>query len=465
MQLRIGELLLQRGAITRDQLDRAVSAQQRWGARLGMCLVRLGFVAESQLAQMLSEQLGIPAATAGAFDQIPASVIQRVPASIAITHGLVPLAVSGRELSAALADPQNLVRLDAISFAIGLRIRPVLATEIAIAEALARYYPGASRAPAEVPEAPASEGQADVWDKPLTATGESRAMRRMHLTPPLGTAILAPAPPPPQPAASPEPTARKQRALAALGRALEGSAAARSRSQTPLEVPLSTERTSPGMPAFQPSPPPPPDQSPFAALAAVTSRAGLAATVGCRIGQLVPSFCLLEIEQMTARCGVLQVAGGARPRPREAIPLDGAHWLVDVRTRACLEAVEAADDRHLAALLEWVGLQPAGTLLLGPIMEDGAVRYVVLGQDPKWDNNGLATISRKLRRYLTAASDALRMLALREHLASWSDDDPEERSGTPLAPPPPDRPTSRYAVSGDALARSARTDARVRRQR
>jgi hypothetical protein len=446
MRLRIGELLLEREVITQEQLDRAVSLQQRWGARLGMCLVRLGFLTESQLADALSEQLGIPAAPPGSLDQISPEVLRRVPRAVAITHRLVPVAVNGGELRAALADPQNLVRLDEVAFTLGLRIRPLVATEMAIEQALARYYDAPAAAPTRAPEpAPRPTDSEDIWDGPQT--GEWRVIRKMHATPPLGIPSVAPVPAPPPPAPPPcesTPSAnRQQKALAVLGRAIKGSATARPRSPTPVEVPVATRRTSPGMPVFQMPPPP---QSPFATLAAVTSRAELMAALTARSGQLLPSYCVLAIQEMTAVCAALQVSGTTRPPPGEPIPLDGARWLIEVRTRGRVELSDTANDPHLTALLPWIGLQPS-SIVLGPVLEEGAVRYVLLGQMPGAERAGMEAVARKLGRYLAATSDALRMLALREHIASRSDDDLEPETAEP--PGAARRPTAQYAIRRD----------------
>ena len=57
---RIGELLLERGAITAAQLEAALQAQQQTQQRLGAALVSLGAITEKTLAHALSEALGVP---------------------------------------------------------------------------------------------------------------------------------------------------------------------------------------------------------------------------------------------------------------------------------------------------------------------------------------------------------------------------------------------------------------------
>jgi hypothetical protein len=145
--IKIGEILVSRGVITSAQLEQALTMQKRTGTRLGVSLVRLGFVDEERLAVALGEQLRVPVVAPGLLEDVPPDVISRVPAQVAETHRIVPVRAVGRELQVCLADPQNLPRIDEIAFAIGCRIRPMLATEPAIDRALERYY-----------------GKTDIWD-------------------------------------------------------------------------------------------------------------------------------------------------------------------------------------------------------------------------------------------------------------------------------------------------------------
>src|SRR5271170_3218075 len=58
--LAIGEMLLARGVISEDDLERGLAFQARFGGRFGAVLVRMGALSESDLMGALSEQLGLP---------------------------------------------------------------------------------------------------------------------------------------------------------------------------------------------------------------------------------------------------------------------------------------------------------------------------------------------------------------------------------------------------------------------
>jgi hypothetical protein len=61
--LRLGEMLIERGQIEAEDLERALELQQERGDKLGKILVDMGFIALRDVLAALSEQLGIPLAT------------------------------------------------------------------------------------------------------------------------------------------------------------------------------------------------------------------------------------------------------------------------------------------------------------------------------------------------------------------------------------------------------------------
>jgi Type II secretion system (T2SS), protein E, N-terminal domain len=138
--LRLGDLLVSRGLITSEQLADALFAQRQFGGRLGTNLVELGFVSDDQLALCLSQQLAVPFAKPDALASIPRDVIARLPAAVAAKYRAVPLRYEVGELHLGMADPQNFAKLDEINFALGIRVRPYVVTEVALNYALERYY-------------------------------------------------------------------------------------------------------------------------------------------------------------------------------------------------------------------------------------------------------------------------------------------------------------------------------------
>lgn len=134
---RLGELLVEKGVLSRDQLNEALGAQQHLGGKLGTNLVELGFLTEEQLANFLGQQLGIPCITTMNPSQ---EALALVPIALALQHRLIPISVDRHNLTVAMADPLDLEAVDALRFATAKRIHPVVAPELAIDYAQARHY-------------------------------------------------------------------------------------------------------------------------------------------------------------------------------------------------------------------------------------------------------------------------------------------------------------------------------------
>jgi hypothetical protein len=138
--LRLGELLVSHGLITSEQLEDALFAQKQFGGRLGTNLVELGFISDGELANVLSEQLKIPCAKPQLLASIPKEVIAKLPKNLASKYRAIPLRFHGGELHLAMADPQNFAQVDELAFALGVRVKPHVVTEVALNYALERYY-------------------------------------------------------------------------------------------------------------------------------------------------------------------------------------------------------------------------------------------------------------------------------------------------------------------------------------
>src|ERR671912_2680836 len=149
MPVRIGELLLKEKRITSDQLQQALDHQKASGGKLGLNLVKMGFVKDEEITALLSKQYGVPSINLTQFEIDPA-VIKLIPAETAHKYQIVPLSRSGATLTIAMIDPTNVFAMDDIKFMTGYNVEPVVASEIGVAEAIQRYYAApAARQPRE----------------------------------------------------------------------------------------------------------------------------------------------------------------------------------------------------------------------------------------------------------------------------------------------------------------------------
>ena len=140
MTIKIGELLVQNGLITEEQLDESLQAQLVFGGRLGTNLVELGHISTSTLAEFLAKQLAMPALAPGQLEKVSAEAIEAVSAEAASKYMMFPLALEGRVLTLAMADPTDLEAVDEISFSTGRQVRTTVAPELLVMYALEKFY-------------------------------------------------------------------------------------------------------------------------------------------------------------------------------------------------------------------------------------------------------------------------------------------------------------------------------------
>jgi len=139
MAVRIGELLLKEKRITPEQLQEALNYQRQNGGKLGFNLIKLGYVKDDEITALLSKQYGVPSIALGQFD-VDATVVKLVPAETAQKYQIIPLSRSGATLTIAMTDPTNVFAMDDIKFMTGYNVEPVVASETAVVEAIAKYY-------------------------------------------------------------------------------------------------------------------------------------------------------------------------------------------------------------------------------------------------------------------------------------------------------------------------------------
>lgn len=139
----LGQLLLSKGVISEDQLHIALQEQKKSAQSLGQLLVRLGFLSDATLRDVLSAGTGqesIDLATV----IIDPSAIALIPQDFARRHQLLPLALDSykNELTLALADPDNIIALDQVRALLKNKYHLVrqLASESDILRAIDQYY-------------------------------------------------------------------------------------------------------------------------------------------------------------------------------------------------------------------------------------------------------------------------------------------------------------------------------------
>ena len=132
---RIGEILIDQGLITQDQLQQALEEQKKTGMLIGKCLIDLKFVSEDKLVDALSAQLDIQRVVLENFN-FNQELVKRIPEDMARRYKAISLFEKDGVLTLALAEPSNLRTIDHFKFKTGKEIDPVIATEKSIMAAI-----------------------------------------------------------------------------------------------------------------------------------------------------------------------------------------------------------------------------------------------------------------------------------------------------------------------------------------
>lgn len=108
---RLGDMLLELGLITQDQLKEALEFQSKEKERLGTILIKHNFITEGQLIDALRMQLGIDYIDLTKIDIAP-EMSRYVPKNLAKRMNVVPVRISKDQLFLAMADPLNFMAIE-----------------------------------------------------------------------------------------------------------------------------------------------------------------------------------------------------------------------------------------------------------------------------------------------------------------------------------------------------------------
>lgn len=135
---RLGDLLVEAGLITEDQLNRALESKSP-EEKLGDALLREGFITEQQLIEVLEFQLGIPHVTIAQYP-VDQEAVQLVPKDLAKRYLVMPIRKDKNKLFVAMADPLDYFAIEELRMATGFQIEPAIATKDDLYRNITKYY-------------------------------------------------------------------------------------------------------------------------------------------------------------------------------------------------------------------------------------------------------------------------------------------------------------------------------------
>lgn len=141
-KIRLGELLINSGLITQEQLEAALLKQRSTGKKLGEFLIDEGIVTEEQLMQALSRQLNLEMVDLQA-QHVNKNVLKLVPVNVLKKNVVFPFDFAEgniNTLRVAMSDPLDIYAQDDIAIVTNYQIQPVVATTRSIMLAINKYY-------------------------------------------------------------------------------------------------------------------------------------------------------------------------------------------------------------------------------------------------------------------------------------------------------------------------------------
>lgn len=138
-KLRLGDLLVQYGIISDEQLQQALKIQRETGAKIGEALIQLGFVTKQSINEVLEYQLGIPYIHIEEYE-IDINATKTITEEMAKKHVLIPVKQTETEVYVAMADPLNIFAIDDVQIFSGKDVVPLLAEEVNIIRAIEMHY-------------------------------------------------------------------------------------------------------------------------------------------------------------------------------------------------------------------------------------------------------------------------------------------------------------------------------------
>ena len=135
----IGEILIERGLITLDELDKALKVQKDKGGLLGEILVDMNVLSEDEIIQALATQYGYPYLSLHDYD-IDASIAKTIPQHIANYYCLIAVDKIENTITVAMADPLNSNAIEDVEYTTGCKAQPFIAKPSEIRATITKCY-------------------------------------------------------------------------------------------------------------------------------------------------------------------------------------------------------------------------------------------------------------------------------------------------------------------------------------
>jgi MSHA biogenesis protein MshE len=138
-KIRLGDLLVQQGIITEQQLMQTLATQKESGRKLGYVLIEQGFVTEAQLVSFLSQHLKVPLVDISQYN-LSVSAVNKLPEVQARRHRALVLDDKGDHFLVGMSDPADLAGIDVLSGLLHKPIKVAVVSDSQLLDAYDTYY-------------------------------------------------------------------------------------------------------------------------------------------------------------------------------------------------------------------------------------------------------------------------------------------------------------------------------------
>lgn len=135
----LGELLIERKIISREDLNKALKIQKERGGLIGEILVELAIAKEEDIAQALTSQYGFPYLPLANYEIEP-EVLKSVPENVCSQYCVIPVDIIGSSLTLAMSNPLNSQAIEDIEEITKCTVQLYVSTTTDIRQAIEKYY-------------------------------------------------------------------------------------------------------------------------------------------------------------------------------------------------------------------------------------------------------------------------------------------------------------------------------------
>ncbi|HPD18185.1 MAG: Flp pilus assembly complex ATPase component TadA [Candidatus Goldbacteria bacterium] len=178
----IGEMLVEEGIITKEQLKDALEEQKKTGEKIGEILIRMGYISKEILWTFLGYQMGVPYINLDEITNIRQDVLKLIPEQLIRSEKLIPVNKQGKVLTVAMSDPLNFLVIDDLKATTRCEIDARLSSPDDINKLIGKYFGFKEEDSGEIAKAKVDELD-DILSAPLGSKSKEESQIKISRSP------------------------------------------------------------------------------------------------------------------------------------------------------------------------------------------------------------------------------------------------------------------------------------------